>query len=83
MLGGTGAVFYNQLMSLSSKGYRMIAISPAPYFRMKDFLRGFERFLKFLNIERVCTVMRTSLIDTGASNRRVTWWLSCSMVLGV
>eukprot|EP00033_Pygsuia_biforma_P003880 GCRY01004249.1.p1 GENE.GCRY01004249.1~~GCRY01004249.1.p1 ORF type:complete len:319 (+),score=67.45 GCRY01004249.1:186-1142(+) len=50
---GTCSVFYNQMMSLSALDYRVVAVQHPPYFSIKDFVRGFDRFLLFLGVRKV------------------------------
>ena len=49
---GTAAVYYQQLLSLSSRGYRVISASWPAYWTVKEWTAGFLAFLDGLHIER-------------------------------
>ena len=49
---GTPAVYYQQLLALSSRGYRVISASWPPYWTVKEWVDGFLAFLDAMHIER-------------------------------
>ncbi|PRD29606.1 UNVERIFIED_CONTAM: Maspardin [Trichonephila clavipes] len=52
-VSGTADVFFNQVMSLSAKGYRVIAVQYPVYWTMKEWVTGFSKLLDFLSIDKV------------------------------
>eukprot|EP00164_Ancoracysta_twista_P002858 GFYU01003805.1.p1 GENE.GFYU01003805.1~~GFYU01003805.1.p1 ORF type:complete len:314 (-),score=51.62 GFYU01003805.1:23-964(-) len=50
---GTAESFYKQMMSLTPRGYRVIAVQHAQYYSMTDFINGMDSFLDMLNIDKV------------------------------
>lgn len=50
---GTADVFYKQVLSLSTAGYRVIALQYPIYWTMKEFLDGFQKLLDHLDLDRV------------------------------
>jgi len=49
---GSADVFYNQISSLTSRGYQVIACTYPPYFTVEAWIRGFDRFLDALGISK-------------------------------
>ncbi|XP_054714491.1 maspardin-like [Uloborus diversus] len=52
-VSGTADVFFNQLISLSAKGYRVIAVQYPVYWTMKEWITGFSRLLDHLSLDKV------------------------------
>eukprot|EP01111_Echinosteliopsis_oligospora_P006504 TRINITY_DN2067_c0_g1_i1.p1 TRINITY_DN2067_c0_g1~~TRINITY_DN2067_c0_g1_i1.p1 ORF type:complete len:326 (+),score=59.18 TRINITY_DN2067_c0_g1_i1:195-1172(+) len=50
---GTADVFYKQIVSLTPKGIRVIAVQPPPYETHQGWCKGFDRFLDKINITKV------------------------------
>ncbi|GFR26872.1 maspardin, partial [Trichonephila clavata] len=51
-VSGTADVFFNQVMALSAKGYRVIAVQYPIYWTMKEWVTGFSKLLDFLSIDK-------------------------------
>ena len=49
---GTAAVFYQQLLALSARGFRVLSASWPPYWKAKEWVSGFVAFLDAMRIER-------------------------------
>ena len=49
---GTAAVYYRQLLALSSRGYRVLSASWPPCWTVKEWVAGFLAFLDAVHIER-------------------------------
>lgn len=52
-VSGTADVFFNQVMALSARGYRVIAVQYPVYWTMKEWVTGFSKLLDFLSIDKV------------------------------
>lgn len=52
-VSGTADVFFQQIMALSAKGYRVIAVQYPVYWTIKDWITGFSRLLDYLELEKV------------------------------
>jgi len=50
---GSADVFYRQILSLSSAGFRVIAVEYPIYWTMKEFCEGFKRLLDSLQLDKV------------------------------
>eukprot|EP00744_Colponema_vietnamica_P024418 GILI01035628.1.p1 GENE.GILI01035628.1~~GILI01035628.1.p1 ORF type:complete len:333 (-),score=20.81 GILI01035628.1:179-1117(-) len=50
---GTADIFYKQLLSLGSKGYRVISAQYPPYWSHDQWVKGFDRFLDHLKLRQV------------------------------
>ena len=49
---GSASVFYQQLLALSARGFRVISASWPPYWKAKDWVAGLVAFLDAMRIER-------------------------------
>ena len=52
-VSGTADCFFLQCLSLSARGYRVIAAEAPPYWTADDWCRGFRRLLTHLSLEKV------------------------------
>ncbi|KAF0291665.1 Maspardin [Amphibalanus amphitrite] len=52
-LSGTADVFFRQLLSLSSRGYRVLSVSYPVYWSVQEFCEGFRRLLDELRLDKV------------------------------
>ncbi len=52
-VSGAADVFFLQLMALSSRGHRAIAVDAPPYWTIDEWCRGFKMLLTHLAIEKV------------------------------
>ncbi|KAG8191080.1 hypothetical protein JTE90_008394 [Oedothorax gibbosus] len=52
-VSGTADIFYNQIMSLSAKGYRVISVQYPVYWTIREWIAGFSRLLDNLAIDKV------------------------------
>lgn len=52
-VSGTADVFFHQIMALSAKGFRVIAVQYPVYWTIKDWITGFSRLLDYLGLEKV------------------------------
>eukprot|EP00249_Psilotum_nudum_P016234 c25736_g1_i2 orf=226-1389(+) len=50
---GTADVFYKQILSLSMKGYRVIAADAPPVWSHQEWARSFEKFLDIIDIHHI------------------------------
>lgn len=50
---GKAEVFFKQLLSLSTAGFRVIAVEYPIYWTMKEFCEGFKRLLDYLQLDKV------------------------------
>lgn len=50
---GTADVFFRQILTLSSAGYRVIALEYPVYWTMRDLCEGFRKLLDHLQLDRV------------------------------
>lgn len=50
---GTADVFFRQLLSLSTAGYRVIAVEYPIYWTMREFCEGFKKLLDHLQLDKV------------------------------
>ena len=52
---GTAQSFFQQMLTLSAKGYRCVSVQPPPYFSHAAWLHGFEAFAAHLKVRsRTC-----------------------------
>ncbi|XP_037080077.1 maspardin-like [Pollicipes pollicipes] len=52
-LSGTADVYFRQLLSLSSRGFRVLSVSYPVYWTVHEFCEGFRRLLDELGLDRV------------------------------
>ncbi|XP_072942709.1 maspardin-like [Epargyreus clarus] len=52
-VSGTADIFYKQVMGLASRGVRVIAAEPPPYWNMKEWCDGFKRLIDYLELDRI------------------------------
>ncbi|XP_013162789.1 PREDICTED: maspardin-like [Papilio xuthus] len=52
-VSGTADVFFLQVMGLASRGVRVIAAEPPPYWNMKEWIDGFKRLIDYLELDRI------------------------------
>lgn len=52
-VSGTADVFFKQVMGLASRGVRVIAAEPPPYWSIKEWCDGFKRLIDYLELDRV------------------------------
>lgn len=52
-VSGTADIFFKQVMGLSSRGVRVIAAEPPPYWNMKEWCDGFKRLIDYLELDKV------------------------------
>ncbi|KAG6463487.1 hypothetical protein O3G_MSEX013901 [Manduca sexta] len=52
-VSGTADIFFKQVMGLASRGVRVIAAEPPPYWNMKEWCDGFKRLLDYLELHKV------------------------------
>lgn len=52
-VSGTADVFFKQVMGLASRGVRVIAAEPPPYWNMKEWCDGFKRLIDYLELDKV------------------------------
>ncbi|XP_031765719.1 maspardin-like [Galleria mellonella] len=52
-VSGTADIFYKQVMGLASRGIRVIAAEPPPYWNMKEWCDGFKRLIDYLELDKV------------------------------
>ncbi|XP_068620618.1 maspardin-like [Battus philenor] len=52
-VSGTADIFFMQVMGLASRGVRVIAAEPPPYWNMKEWIDGFKRLIDYLELDRV------------------------------
>lgn len=50
---GTADTFFKQIISLSTKGYRIITLSYPVYWNLDDFVKGFAKLIDHLGLEKV------------------------------
>lgn len=50
---GTADVFYKQILSLSSKGYRVIATDAPPVWSHQEWVNSFEKFLDTIGVHHI------------------------------
>lgn len=51
-LAGGAAVFFHQLNDIAAKGYRVISVQFPGYHRVTDWVKGFDRFLDEIGLNR-------------------------------
>ncbi|VVD04976.1 unnamed protein product [Leptidea sinapis] len=52
-VSGTADIFFQQVMGLASRGVRVIAAEPPPYWNIKEWCDGFKRLLDYLELDKV------------------------------
>lgn len=52
-VSGTADVFYKQILSLATRGIRVIAAEPPAYWSMKEWCDGFKRLIDYLELDKV------------------------------
>lgn len=52
-VSGTADIFFKQIMGLSSRGVRVIAAEPPPYWNIKEWCDGFKRLIDYLELQKV------------------------------
>ncbi|XP_042910675.1 maspardin isoform X1 [Parasteatoda tepidariorum] len=52
-VSGTADIFFNQIISLCAKGYRVIAVQYPVYWTMNEFTNGFSKLLDHLGLDKV------------------------------
>lgn len=52
-VSGTADVFFKQVMGLTSRGVRVIAAEPPPYWSMKEWCDSFKRLIDYLELDKV------------------------------
>ncbi|XP_073953820.1 maspardin-like [Choristoneura fumiferana] len=52
-VSGTADTFFKQVMGLSSRGVRVIAVEPPPYWNIKEWCDGFKRLMDYLELDKV------------------------------
>ncbi|XP_047536146.1 maspardin-like [Vanessa atalanta] len=52
-VSGTADIFYKQIMGLTTRGIRVIAAEPPPYWNLKEWCDGFKRLLDYMELDRV------------------------------
>ncbi|KAL0869915.1 hypothetical protein ABMA27_006112 [Loxostege sticticalis] len=52
-VSGTADIFFKQVMGLASRGVRVIAAEPPPYWNMKEWCDGFKRLIDYLELDKV------------------------------
>lgn len=52
-VSGTADIFFKQVMGLSSRGVRVIAAEPPPYWNIKEWCDGFKRLIDYLELDKV------------------------------
>ncbi|KAJ2948481.1 hypothetical protein O0L34_g7729 [Tuta absoluta] len=52
-VSGTADIYFRQVMGLASRGVRVIAAEPPPYWNIKEFCDGFKRLIDYLELDKV------------------------------
>ncbi|XP_049877009.1 maspardin-like [Pectinophora gossypiella] len=52
-VSGTADIFFKQVMGLASRGVRVVAAEPPPYWNLKEFCDGFKRLIDYLELDKV------------------------------
>lgn len=52
-VSGTADVFFKQVLGLASRGVRVIAAEPPPYWNMKEWCDGFKKLIDYLELDKV------------------------------
>ncbi|XP_013187612.2 maspardin [Amyelois transitella] len=52
-ISGTADIFFKQVMGLATRGVRVIAAEPPPYWNMKEWCDGFKRLVDYLELDKV------------------------------
>ncbi|CAG9795772.1 unnamed protein product [Diatraea saccharalis] len=52
-VSGTADIFFKQVMGLATRGIRVIAAEPPPYWNLKEWCDGFKRLLDYLELDKV------------------------------
>lgn len=52
-VSGTADVFFKQLLALSGRGYRVLAVEYPVYWTIPEFCEGFRKFMDHLNLDKV------------------------------
>lgn len=52
-VSGTADVYFKQLLALSARGYRVIAVEYPVYWSLVDFCEGFRKLLDHFNLDKV------------------------------
>uniref|UniRef100_A0ABD2XL33 Maspardin n=1 Tax=Trichogramma kaykai TaxID=54128 RepID=A0ABD2XL33_9HYME len=52
-VSGTADIYFKQILGLSAKGYRVIAVEPPVYWDVKEWCNGFRRLLDYLQLKKV------------------------------
>lgn len=52
-MSGTADIFFKQVMGLTTRGIRVIAAEPPPYWSLKEWCDGFRRLLDYMELDKV------------------------------
>ncbi|XP_039759217.1 maspardin-like [Pararge aegeria] len=52
-VSGTADIFYKQIMGLTTRGIRVIAAEPPPYWNLKEWCDGFKRLIDYLELDKI------------------------------
>lgn len=52
-VSGTADIFYKQVLGLTTRGIRVIAAEPPPYWNVKEWCDGFKRLIDYLELDKV------------------------------
>ncbi|CAH4030447.1 unnamed protein product [Pieris brassicae] len=52
-VSGTADIFYKQVMGLASRGVRVIAAEPPPYWNIKEWCDGFKKLIDYLELDKI------------------------------
>ena len=52
-VSGTADTFFQQVLGLSAKGYRVISLSYPVYWSINEWCEGFRKLLDFLQLDQV------------------------------
>ncbi|XP_045452475.1 maspardin-like [Melitaea cinxia] len=52
-VSGTADIFFKQVMGLTTRGIRVIAAEPPPYWSLKEWCDGFRRLLDYMELDKV------------------------------